>query len=119
MQFMFANCNSVKSLEVKGFDTNNVTDMNHMLSLCKEITELDLSNFNTNKVNNFHEFLANCSKLKTIICNDDWNQPNVQNSTNMFANDRQLVGAISYASGKLDVNYANPTTGYFTSSEGI
>jgi len=55
-----------------------------------------------------------CRKLTTIYSNTDWNTDDVTSSTDMFEYCLSLVGAISYDSTKLDVTYANPTTGYFT-----
>ena len=44
---MFFDCNSLTSLNLSNFNTQNVTDMNYMLSNCNSLTSLNLSNFNT------------------------------------------------------------------------
>ena len=45
MNSMFAYCLALKSLDLKNFNTKNVTKMNRMFYRCKALTSLDLKNF--------------------------------------------------------------------------
>ena len=47
---MFADCNSLISINLSNFNTQNVTNMSNMFYKCKSLTSLDLSNFNTQNV---------------------------------------------------------------------
>ena len=52
MSWMFAECSSLKELNLNNFNTNNVIDMRSMFSRCSSLKELNLNNFNTNNVTN-------------------------------------------------------------------
>ena len=49
---MFDYCESLKSIDLSSFNTNNVTNMSHMFLGCKSLESIDLSPFNTNNVTN-------------------------------------------------------------------
>ena len=49
MECMFDGCSSLKELNLKNFNTNNVTYMSHMFYKCSSLKEL---NFNIIKANN-------------------------------------------------------------------
>ena len=51
MRSMFYNCNSLKSLDLSNFNTQNVAYMSDMFYNCNSLTSLDLLNFNTQNVN--------------------------------------------------------------------
>ena len=48
--YMFHGCNSLISLDLSNFNTQNVTNMSCMFYYCKSLTNLNLSNFNTHYV---------------------------------------------------------------------
>ena len=50
--FMFFFCESLTSLDLSNFNTQNVTNMEYMFFGCEPLTSLDLSNFNTQNVIN-------------------------------------------------------------------
>ena len=109
---MFKNCQELISIDVSHFNTSNVKNMVGMFQGCSKLTSLDLRNFNTTNVTHMGGMFMDCPELTTIYCNDSWS---ATNSTDMFTNCSKLVGAIPYNSTKVTVEYANPTTGYFTS----
>ena len=139
MSFMFAGCKKITSVDVSNFNTSSVTGMNSMFAGCTSLTSVDVSNFNTSSVRVLSSMFSNCPKLedlditsfnvsnmrnalymfsgssglKTIYCNDSWASTGAD-GTDMFKDCSSLVGAISYAADKLDINYATPETGYFT-----
>ena len=52
---MFSDCSSLTSLDLSGFDTSKVTDMNHMFTNCFKLTSLDVSNFTFVEGGNFYD----------------------------------------------------------------
>ena len=88
MQFMFANCNKLKTLNIANFVTTSVDDIGGMF--------------------------ASDNSLETIYCNNNWNKDNVEGGGYLFSDCTSLKGTISYDKDKVSLNYANPDTGYFT-----
>lgn len=95
--------------------TENVTSMRDMFSNCKSLTTLNLSTFDTRKVTDMNSMFAYCTALTTIYCEDDWKWDGLKDSKNMFANCENLRGAREFSLGDADAEWANPSTGYFTS----
>ena len=67
---MFSFCSSLKELNLKNFNTNNVTNMSGMLSYCSLLKKLNLKNFNTNNETDMYYMFSGCSnelimKIKT------------------------------------------------------
>ena len=71
--FMFDGCNSLISLDLSNFNTQNVTDMSEMFENCYSLISLDLSNFSTQNVTNMNLMFYFCDSLKkeNIITKDD------------------------------------------------
>ena len=114
MDSMFENCTNLISLNVNNFNTDKVINMQNMFFNCFNLISLDVSNFNIKNIKYINGIFQSCSNLTTIYCEQDWNNDTITSSTNMFNNCSKLKGAIPYDSTKTDINYANPTTGYFT-----
>ena len=140
MSDMFSVCSGLKSLNVSNFDTQNVKNMSTMFYSCEGLTSLDVSKFNTQKVENMHAMFSWCeglhslnlskfdtqnvknmsrmfwssSALKTIYVSDKFVTTKVSNGSEMFKDCTSLKGAIDYDASKIDHNYANCETGYFT-----
>ena len=70
---MFFGCNSLISLDLSNFNTQNVTNMRCMFFGCNSLKSLDLSNFNTQNVTNMNLMFSGCESLKreNIITKDD------------------------------------------------
>ena len=66
MNFMFANCRKLTTLDLSNFDTSQVTTMGSMFSNCQNLTTLDLSNFNTSNVESMDNMFASCYSLTTL-----------------------------------------------------
>ena len=116
MRYMFADCRSLKSLDLTNFNTENVTDMYYMFFKCTSLESLDLTNFNTAKVTNMAGMFQTCSALKTIYASDKFVTDQVTESTCMFSDCSNLK---DYTSSKEDHTYANcGPTGYFTYGRG-
>ena len=114
MQQMFYYCQNLISLDLSSFNTSKVTDMSYMFGNCESLTSLNLSSFDTNKVTYMDGMFYYCRNLTTIYCEQDWGNKTVTYSSDMFTDCIKLKGAISYDLTKVDINYANPDTGYFT-----
>ncbi len=66
MGWMFANCNSLKALDLRSFDTSNVIGMKCMFENCSSLTYLDMSSFDTHNVTNMWGMFDGCCSLPTI-----------------------------------------------------
>ena len=74
-----------KSLDVRTFDTSNVTNMKNMFGYCSNLTSLDVSNFNTSKVTSMSSMFNSCSGLTSLdVSNFDTSKVNDMSS--MFYN---------------------------------
>ena len=111
---MFEACHKLVGLDLSNFDTGEVSNMSGMFNYCDSLVNLNLNNFNTSKVKSMSLMFGNCSNLRVIYCEQDWKSDKITNSSNMFYNCTKLKGAISYDGSKIDINYANPTIGYFS-----
>lgn len=67
MESMFADCYSIKSLDLSNFNTSAVTIMNLMFYSCDLLTSLDVSNFDTSAVTSMYSIFYNCYSLTSII----------------------------------------------------
>ena len=61
--YMFFDCESLISLNLSNFNTQNVTNMNYMFYNCNSLISLYLSNFNTQNVTNMNYMFYNCISL--------------------------------------------------------
>lgn len=80
---------------------------------CRSLKNIDISSFKITSTIDTDYMFKGCSNLITIYNNDDWSIKGIP-GVDMFSECTKLVGAISYNGGKTNINYANPTTGYFT-----
>lgn len=66
MYNMFYNCSFLTTLNLSSFITNKVTAMNGMFHSCSSLTTLDLTNFDTSKVTNMGWMFFYCGSLTTL-----------------------------------------------------
>ena len=66
MSEMFADCKSLRTLDVSHFDTSRVETMISMFNDCEELKELDLSHFDTSQVRDMKYMFADCSNLERL-----------------------------------------------------
>lgn len=92
MRYMFYGCSSLTGLNVSGFNTANVTDMRYLFSNCSGLTILDLSSFATEKLQSCGQMFYGCSNLTTIYVGGDWSTVAVENGDDMFAGCYNLKG---------------------------
>ena len=79
MKGMFSSCEALTSLDLKSFNTQNVTDMSGMFYDCKALTSLDLKNFDTQNVTKMNYMFSDCWALTSL----DLKNFNTQNVTDM------------------------------------
>ncbi len=66
MSYMFNGCESLKSIDISNFNTNNVTNMSYMFNECESLKSIDISNFNTNNVTDMSFMFNGCESLNSI-----------------------------------------------------
>ena len=108
MNGMFTYCEKLTELDVSSFDTSSIRDMDYMFCGCSSLTALDLSSFDTSSVRYMPEMFCDCSALTTIMVSDLWNTDAVISSEKMFLGCTNLVGGNGtvYDSSKTDKTYA-------------
>jgi len=90
MMGMFLGCDSLKSLDLSGFDTRKVMYMNGMFSYCKSLTGLDLSGFDTGNVTEMSAMFDGCSGLASLNVSG-FDTRNVTDMFRMFSNCSSLT----------------------------
>ena len=105
---MFNGCHNLTSVDVSSFNTSNVTDMWLMFGYCYSLTSLSLSNFNTGNVVDMEKMFYLDHDLITIYVGNNWNTSGVTSSTDMFSDCTSLVGqqGTVYDSNYIDKTYA-------------
>ena len=83
MSGMFYNCIILTSLDLSGFDTSNVTNMSDMFYDCKYLTELNLSSFNTSNVTDMSKMFFGCWSLTSLNLRN-FNTSKVMSMYDMF-----------------------------------
>lgn len=79
---MFAGC-AFTNLDLKGFDTQKVYDMTGLFSDCHKLVSVDLSSFNTEKVTEMPFMFCNCGNL-TEVDLSSFNTAKVTSMISMF-----------------------------------
>ena len=113
---MFKACYSLPNIDLTHFNTDKVTEMDHMFYLCQSLTTLDLSEFNTSRVATMYQMFMSCNSLQTVYVNCNFTTENCNDNDNqMFAQCAKLAGATA-CDGTSDIgtNRANYVNGYLT-----
>ena len=63
---MFANCSSLKDLNLFKFKTSKVTNMSQMFEECSSLKKINFPNFDINKVTSMNHIFCSCSSLEDI-----------------------------------------------------
>lgn len=119
---MFEMCTTLISVDLTGFDTSEVTNMDTMFGGCENIQTIDISGFNTSKVTRMNAMFILCTELESIYVSSSFNMSSVTNDTAMFGSCLKLKGGAgtAYDNTKEDGQYAridqgSTQPGYFTS----
>ena len=84
MSAMFQNCQNLESLDSSGFDTTNVTSMAQMFENCQNLRGLDVSSFDTSNVEDMNRMFSSCSSLTSLDVSS-FDTSNVSNMEGMFS----------------------------------
>jgi len=76
---LFADCQSLKKVDLSHFNTEKVTNMNSMFNGCKLLNEINLANINTQNVTDMCHIFSGCESLKNL----DVSKLNTEKVTNM------------------------------------
>ena len=97
-------------------NTSNVKDMRGIFYDDQELKTLDLSGWDTKNVVDMEIMFDTCSKLTNIYVGQNWNTDKVTSSANMFFDCTSLIGqsGVTYDSKKTDISMANYQSGYLT-----
>ena len=83
-QYMFRNCNNIKSVDLSSFDSSNVNNMNYMFGKCHFLEEVNLNNLITDKVVDMSYMFNKCFSLKKIDFPSSLSTKNVEKMDFMF-----------------------------------
>ncbi|WP_409023163.1 BspA family leucine-rich repeat surface protein (plasmid) [Enterococcus faecium] len=83
MQSMFESCSSLTSVDVSNWDTSNVTDMSIMFRSCSSLTTIDVSNWDMSNVTKMVNMFRSCSSLTSVDVSN-WDTSNVTSMFLMF-----------------------------------
>ena len=87
MDYMFSTCIALKDLQLGNFNkttnTNTKKSMEGLFSKCNSLTTLDLSGWKTDNVTNMSSMFYGCRHLTTLDLSS-WNTSNVTNMSQMF-----------------------------------
>ena len=97
MDAMFSQCKNLKNIiGIENLDVSNLKNANFMFNSCESLVELDLTNWNPISLENMSNMFYNCSNLKIIKNIENWQLPNIMDVSYMF-----------YYCAKLDVDLSN------------
>ena len=103
---LFFNCEKLASLNIYNLNTFFCINMENLFFRCKNIINLDLSNFNTSQVKNMNSMFFECSSLKQLnISNFDTS--NVTNMNCMFYKCSSLESLNLTSFNTINVNNMN------------
>lgn len=112
---MFANCESLTSLNLSSFNTNNVKNMARMFGNCSNLTSINLSSFNTSSVIDMSSMFWNCRALINLNLNN-FDTSNVENMESMF---NSCVSLISLDLSSFDTSNVTDMKSMFNSCSSL
>ena len=83
MNRMFYICDSLESIDLSGWDTSNVEHMSWMFFYCASLKSLVLSGWDTSKVTDMCGMFSCCFRLRSLDLSG-WDTSNVKDMENMF-----------------------------------
>ncbi|MBQ6768028.1 MAG: BspA family leucine-rich repeat surface protein [Prevotella sp.] len=90
--YMFGGLSSLKTLDIRNFDTSDCRSFYGMFVGCSSLEELDLSNFDTSKVDETRFMLADCSNLVSVYVGSGWSTDRMYGGYDMFTGCTSIVG---------------------------
>lgn len=90
MKQTFANCTSLQTLNLSGWDVKNVKSMNGTFMNCKQLSTLDITGWAPESLTNFDDTFRSCSSISTIDLSL-WKMKNVTTMYHTFTDDSSLT----------------------------
>ena len=85
MDYMLGDCGVLKSLDLSSWNTSAVTTITGMFSSCDDLTSLyGIENFDTSKVTKMNSTFSGCRKLTSLDLSN-WNTSSVIDTSYMFS----------------------------------
>lgn len=85
MSYMFQNCRSLRTIDLRFMNTVVVEQMDYMFSNCTSLKTIDLSNFNTAYNTTFYRTFNGCTALENLILGPNFDTRNIELFSFMFA----------------------------------
>ena len=87
MNFMFSQCKKLKKIiGIENLDVSKLRCTNSMFYGCENLVELDLTNWNPISLQRAWSMFDDCSNLKIIKNIENWQLPNIMDVSYMFHN---------------------------------
>ncbi len=74
---------NISEIDISGWQTDSLTNMNHMFQGCQKLTSLDMSGWNTSQVTQMAAVFEICEGLKTLNVSG-WDVSNVETMEQLF-----------------------------------
>lgn len=115
MEYMFKGCSSLKELIIP-WDTSSMRWCGEAFAGCSSLTELDLSTWDSSTIYSLWQTFRDCTNLEAIYVSDKWNLNGLNTEAdyrfNTFSNCNKLIG------GAGTVYSADMVTGNFAILDG-
>ncbi|MDO4912843.1 MAG: BspA family leucine-rich repeat surface protein [Lactobacillus sp.] len=113
MTNLFSMSRNLKSVNMSGLDTKSVKSMKKLFFYCTSLTDYDLTGIDTSQVTDMSEIFSSCSAMTTINLSN-LNTSSVTNMSNMFAGMNSLE---SIDLSGLDTSKVTNMSGLFSGSK--
>ena len=103
MSLMFADCDSLRTLDLSNFNTSNITNMASMFSGCRYLKSIDLSSFDTSNVTTMASMFYGCYDLKSVDLSS-FDNSNVVTLNGMFCgcNHLESINLSSFSNANVE-----------------
>ena len=120
IDFMFAYCKALKTMNLKNFNASSVTIIDYMFDGCDSLESLDLSNFNTINVTSMHRTFRNCHKLTELDLRafDTTNCYDLNMYEGYYMINKIYLSR-NYFNSKTETSYGFPYMHYWTDKESL
>ena len=120
IDFMFADCKALKTMNLKNFNASSVTIIDYMFDGCYSLASLDVSNFNTINVTSMRKTFRNCNKLTEL----DLRAFDTTNCSDLFMLEgsykiNKLYLSSNFFNSKTETSYSFPYLHYWTDQESL
>ena len=88
---MFADCSSLKSIDVSNFNTSNIKGIGYLFCGCKNLTDIDLSKFEISECTGMEYAFNGCTGLKQLNIGNKIIMNENTNCYSMFSNNMQNI----------------------------